>query len=103
MYFGVVKDRLVVNCEEPGKLRGDTRNVLESCGDTHICNSLTFIFAFQWLTWPAQLLGASDDSAGVYILRPMAWTVSFGALAAVFLLSLKFAPYVSGGGIPGVI
>ena len=101
MYFGVVKDRLVVNCEEPGKLRGDTRNVLESCGDTHICNSLTFIFAFQWLTWP-QLLGASDDSAGVYyILRPMAWTVSFGALAAVHVP--MFAPYVSGVGIPGVI
>ncbi len=68
-----------------------------------ICKSLTFIYAFQWLTWP-QLFGASDDSAGGYILSYIfyvLWAVSFGALAAI--LVRMFAPYASGGGIPEVI
>ena len=68
-----------------------------------LCKSLTFIYAFQWLTWP-QLFGASDDSAGGYILSYIfyvLWAVSFGALAAV--LVRMFAPYASGGGIPEVI
>lgn len=57
----------------------------------------------QWLTWP-QLFGASDDSAGGYILAYLfyvLWAVSFGALAAI--LVRMFAPYASGGGIPEVI
>ena len=64
---------------------------------------LSFLFFFQWLTWP-QLFGASDDSAGGYILSYIfyvLWAVSFGALAAV--LVRMFAPYASGGGIPEVI
>jgi H+/Cl- antiporter ClcA len=55
------------------------------------------------LTWP-QLFGASDDSAGGYILSYLfyvLWAVSFGALAAI--LVRMFAPYASGGGIPEVI
>lgn len=62
---------------------------------------LTVIYR-QWLTWP-QLFGASDDSAGGYILAYMfyvLWAVSFGTLAAV--LVRMFAPYASGGGIPEV-
>lgn len=64
----------------------------------------TFIYSFlsQWLTWP-QLFGASDDSAGGYILAYLfyvLWAVSFGALAAI--LVRMFAPYASGGGIPEV-
>ncbi|XP_046649586.1 H(+)/Cl(-) exchange transporter 4-like [Daphnia pulicaria] len=56
----------------------------------------------QWLTWP-QLFGASDDSAGGYILSYLfyvLWAVSFGALAAI--LVRMFAPYASGGGIPEI-
>jgi len=55
------------------------------------------------LTWP-QIFGASDDSAGGYILAYMCyviWAVGFGALAAI--LVRMFAPYASGGGIPEVI
>ena len=56
----------------------------------------------QWLSW-SRLLGASDDSAGGYILAYLfyvLWAVSFGALAAV--LVRMFAPYASGGGIPEI-
>ena len=65
--------------------------------------SIPFSYPFQWLSWP-QLFGASDDSAGGYILSYIfyvLWAVSFGALAAV--LVRMFAPYASGGGIPEVI
>lgn len=56
----------------------------------------------QWLTWP-QIFGASDDSAGGYILAYLfyvLWALSFAALAAV--LVRFFAPYASGGGIPEI-
>lgn len=56
----------------------------------------------QWLSW-SQLFGASDDSAGGYILAYLfyvLWAVFFGALAAV--LVRMFAPYASGGGIPEI-
>ncbi len=62
-----------------------------------------FSLYFQWLTWP-QIFGASDDSAGGYILAYLfyvLWALSFAALAAV--LVRFFAPYASGGGIPEVI
>lgn len=64
---------------------------------------ISMISSAQWLSWP-QLFGASDDSAGGYILAYLfyvIWAVSFGALAAV--LVRMFAPYASGGGIPEVM
>ena len=63
---------------------------------------MNFVSLMQWLSW-SRLLGASDDSAGGYILAYLfyvLWAVSFGALAAV--LVRMFAPYASGGGIPEI-
>jgi chloride channel 3/4/5 len=54
------------------------------------------------LTWP-KLVGASDESAGGYIIAYISyvlWALSFAGLAAV--LVRMFAPYASGGAIPEV-